>query len=1314
MSVCPSPLPLLFCPLCRIYAHSFPLAPYRIRPLLEDDLRRRRISGRHQISVDGRHLVDGVAFGRPWLKAPVNRPAIDLPPRKRARITYDSDEEYDDEEEDGDYDDYAEDEDEEGSDDFSSLEAEEDTEDEDQLLLEAPGSESVVDESTNATPQPHIPGSVNSPGSLKRGRGVDSSPVVSRSGSTNSTTPHRSPRLSTVRFLSPKAPEPHHSRNPAKRRKLENRLHTPLKPKAGHVVDTSSPAHATPDKEPGSSKSAEPEPNEPCPVGAEVKSPTPEGPVGTACPESSSDSGDSTVSLSSLARSKDGVERQENSTDGEAHLSPAVNEDKPDKSGYIALSNSSSDDDSDSDSSSEDSSGSDDSASDAPDRVNSDGPGNSSDSDSSSDDSSDSDSSDSSDVSESSSDGPVSVEGVGPRDSVAQHEHGVKAQTKAAPAKKSEAVVKKVPLAATPFAAVTPEVTGRDANAGQVHLTRSQKRNLRRRLARLKKEEGAVGFATATGTAAPADTGSAEVVAELLRRKQALLESIGAEKSSPASANPLKRKASDIEETPARGPDCDGTLATAKTNGTAESEAAATRKLRLDLGAGRRLLFGALGVRNPKTREEEDKVRDALAKNVRPLTTTRTEEQADLQDKVVVEPPEDEDPDAWRRKINYRAVECCHEGVELSEPPFPFVQRWDPQQRPDVWFGGNNKKNKRGGKGKKKLRNQAHYYDGGYDVVDETQLSYTAAGGVTDSRSLVPPQMGDTVMGEATDVPRPTTPQDKNANATADATEDVPESRDDLPVLPDDLSTLAPLLPGAATPGMVITWKKWLLSKATQWQPQVSNVTAVVAKVDDADANTLKVFLAKRDRALDKPEKDYDPETGERVYDGFEAPDTDEDEQGDGGEDDGERNVTFAEMMDPRVVQPALPSVAVFGSGFAGQVPDEDGVGYLQDSIESQGGDVADSNEVMGDATEPMSLDLQVPFSDPVESVGLPGSSPARARARELPPSNQLPQMSGENTCSLRVPVTEYPSQNTTSLDALGNLSVAGSVASGRGQVDPNFVGVESYDSQEDAIPDSAVALEGDAATEQSGPKEKNDGKVRPLSKLVSSSQPVLPSPSAGQRSAAVPAPQTPKSSPEAPGRVLRAKETIRLPGSEASFFDGEQAELAREKSAKMRKNEMLKNLSASTRKNTSARRLEETVVGGSPNNNNNNNVQRRIFSSSQSSAVPKIVKMEKLDLSERAASLSQIDSRTNAVVWGGGKKNASRKNKVAVEKDVFEVPAGSQVIDLTSDGEGAAELGGKQATQGTQGSGGLTEGIPNGGGWVPKKKKERKTKARF
>jgi len=56
------------------------------------DLRFRKVSGRHQISADGKHLIDGVAFGRPFLRR-ADRPSVRIPPRKRRRITCDEEDE---------------------------------------------------------------------------------------------------------------------------------------------------------------------------------------------------------------------------------------------------------------------------------------------------------------------------------------------------------------------------------------------------------------------------------------------------------------------------------------------------------------------------------------------------------------------------------------------------------------------------------------------------------------------------------------------------------------------------------------------------------------------------------------------------------------------------------------------------------------------------------------------------------------------------------------------------------------------------------------------------------------------------------------------------------------------------------------------------------------------------------------------------------------------------------------------------------------------------------------------------------------------
>lgn len=62
---------------------------FSIRPLLNAEVRSRTLCGRLQISSDGRHLLDGIPFGRPSLKQP-SRPAVGIPPRKRRRVEHDT------------------------------------------------------------------------------------------------------------------------------------------------------------------------------------------------------------------------------------------------------------------------------------------------------------------------------------------------------------------------------------------------------------------------------------------------------------------------------------------------------------------------------------------------------------------------------------------------------------------------------------------------------------------------------------------------------------------------------------------------------------------------------------------------------------------------------------------------------------------------------------------------------------------------------------------------------------------------------------------------------------------------------------------------------------------------------------------------------------------------------------------------------------------------------------------------------------------------------------------------------------------------
>lgn len=275
-----------------------------------------------------------------------------------------------------------------------------------------------------------------------------------------------------------------------------------------------------------------------------------------------------------------------------------------------------------------------------------------------------------------------------------------------------------------------------------------------------------------------------------------------------------------------------------------------------------------------RTKDDEDTLRSTIMKDLRPLVNGHSLDSTEKQDNLAFNGQRgEEESEAWREKIVYRAVECCHDGVQLSEPPFPFVQRWDPQQQ---CFYKNN--NQRGGRSKRKKRNQA-------EVLNEASSNKRRKcdeDGVGNDETLLNYDDEPLEAGNAAD-------QSPNRSVRDE----------DLPPLPADISTLPVLEPNSAAPGMILTWKQWLLSKATNWQPQISNLTGIV--VDVPDGSSLRVRLAKRDRNLDQNEKVYDDD-GNRVYDKFELPGMDDDAEE--AAEEGYRTLDVANMIEPRVLQP--------------------------------------------------------------------------------------------------------------------------------------------------------------------------------------------------------------------------------------------------------------------------------------------------------------------------------------------------------------------------------------------------------------------------
>ncbi|KAF2430009.1 hypothetical protein EJ08DRAFT_257761 [Tothia fuscella] len=246
------------------------------------------------------------------------------------------------------------------------------------------------------------------------------------------------------------------------------------------------------------------------------------------------------------------------------------------------------------------------------------------------------------------------------------------------------------------------------------------------------------------------------------------------------------------------------------------------KRARLDINGAQRHIFGSLGVRTPKTAEDAKKTRAKLVEQStlkRPTSTTSdpTTTTTAWDD----EPPES---DAWRSRITLSAVECLQDGItNLSEPPYPFHQRWDPQQEltGKKWVKGMGKKKKRKG----------YFDESGYLNYDD----HVDGGGDAEGGAV----------GE--------------------------EGEEDLPLLPKDMGTLPDLKPADLQIGAIIAFKTLEMGPDTNWEPKVSGyMTGLVIAAPEGDASSggaITLQLAKRDRKV--AEVKYDDQ-GNRIYEKFE------------------------------------------------------------------------------------------------------------------------------------------------------------------------------------------------------------------------------------------------------------------------------------------------------------------------------------------------------------------------------------------------------------------------------------------------------------
>lgn len=345
------------------------------------------------------------------------------------------------------------------------------------------------------------------------------------------------------------------------------------------------------------------------------------------------------------------------------------------------------------------------------------------------------------------------------------------------------------------------------------------------------------------------------------------------------------------------------------------------RRSKLDMSGAKRMLFGSLGLRTPKTKDDEIKTREKLMRDVRPIKEPHVNEKIEKAEDIAAAAGDE----SWKDKIDLRAVECCYEGVELSTPPFPFVQRWDPQQQ-----RGYNTGNAKKRKGKKRKRNNDDYYeDRSYQSQDraarrdnpahhEDNLYDRQNKAVRFNENDWPKQEAEQYPStEKADAESKTQEHlhDENfedsrrANkqllhetegASADTLVEVDLTNDltnDLPILPKDLTRCTSLTLDTTAKGTIVAFKQLEMSAETNWQPRISEYrTAIIDEI--LDDGTLSMTLAKRDQPLQDIQ--YDEKTGERLYSKFEMPGY-HDEIGE--DNNGRIDISFDELISPMLVK---------------------------------------------------------------------------------------------------------------------------------------------------------------------------------------------------------------------------------------------------------------------------------------------------------------------------------------------------------------------------------------------------------------------------
>ena len=403
--------------------------------------------------------------------------------------------------------------------------------------------------------------------------------------------------------------------------------------------------------------------------------------------------------------------------------------------------------------------------------------------------------------------------------------------------------------------------------------------------------------------------------------------------------------------TPAPGND---TIPQSMSSGTLVVESPASdktsgnkRRMKIDLASSRRMLFGSLGLSAPKSKEDEERIRAKLASQARPIPPSNSADSVSRFGQDGSEDTSNSEYENWQERIKLTAVECCHDGINLSTPPFPFVQRWDPQQQAGCYNTTKQGRNSR--KNKKKRKRQSDSYP------EETPYDDSCTGEMNAEEQ--PPAAKHTkFVGGNADLVQPVNREygegqfslDRSGTGLQLAIDDQlqrevqefstaeedskPGPEDDLPPLPENLSEHQGLVKAELVPNMVIAFKKLDMSAQTNWQPLISGYkTAIITAL--LDDGLLELQLAARDAP--KP-RDLSG-SGEIIYSKFDMPDVVDTTY---AEDARRLEIVFAELIEPKIIlRPQNPHIQNMSSTEAMQHNSDtilDGAGAPQNNNENQ------------------------------------------------------------------------------------------------------------------------------------------------------------------------------------------------------------------------------------------------------------------------------------------------------------------------------------------------------------------------------------------